>query len=360
MKAAVYYGPGDVRIEDVREPGEPGAGMVMLRVEMGGLCGTDASQWRAATMVPLTRPHPASRHVGPVILGHEVVGTVVATGAGVTHLVKGMRVVPGAGMWCGECSACLAGRPNICERYFLYGIHAHGGLAEYALFPAKMCVPVPEGCTLEAAAMAQPCAVALHALSRGQIRPEHTVALFGAGGIGSLLLAVMQANTEGTQRVYIVDVNPARLDTALQLGAAGVIDAAHVDPVATILDWSGGYGVDLAIDATGVATNEALATVCRGGRLLAVGIPHHPMTLDVAEAVTREKEMITTNGMICSFDLPHALHLLATTNLAERVGYEVIALDDLVPHGLVPLAEGRAAGKILVCVCAGKPHERTY
>ena len=119
MKAAVYHGPGDVRIEDVREPGPPGQGEVVLQVRMGSLCGTDASQYKAATMVPLDSPHRISGHSGPVILGHEVVGVVVARGSGVTHLEIGQRVVPGAGWWCGVCPRCKEGRINICENYYL-------------------------------------------------------------------------------------------------------------------------------------------------------------------------------------------------------------------------------------------------
>src|SRR2546427_7667795 len=134
MKAAVYYGPGDVRIEDVREPEPPGPAEVVIQVKMGSLCGTDASQYKAATMVPLDGPHRVSGHSGPVILGHEVVGVVVARGSEVTHLEIGQRVVPGAGWWCGECPRCKEGRINICENYYLYGIHANGGLAEFARF----------------------------------------------------------------------------------------------------------------------------------------------------------------------------------------------------------------------------------
>ncbi len=177
MKAAVYYGPGDVRIEDVREPGPPSPEEVVLQVKMGSLCGTDASQYKAATMVPLKSPHRSSGHAGPVILGHEVVGVVVARGSGVAHLEIGQRVVPGAGWWCGECPRCQEGRINICEHYYLYGIHTNGGLAEFATFPAQMCMPVPAACADEAATIAQPCAVALHALARGNIATAHTIAL---------------------------------------------------------------------------------------------------------------------------------------------------------------------------------------
>src|SRR5579864_5656124 len=250
MKAAVYYGPRDVRVEQVHEPGSPGPGEVVIRVKMGSLCGTDASQYKAATMVPLHSPHSSSGHAGPVILGHEVVGVVVARGSGVAHLEIGQRVVPGAGWWCGECPRCQEGRINICENYYLYGIHTNGGLAEFATFPAQMCMPVPAECTDEAAAMAQPCAVALHALARGGVAVDQTVALFGVGSIGSLLLAALQAQAAGGQRVIAIDVEQGRLATAGALGATYQVDARSTDASAVIHELTDGRGVDVAIDAT--------------------------------------------------------------------------------------------------------------
>ncbi len=352
MKAAVYYGPGDVRIENVPEPGSPGPAEVIIRVKMGSLCGTDASQYKAATMVPLKGPHRVSGHVGPVILGHEVVGVVEARGSEVIDLEIGQRVVPGAGWWCGKCPRCKEGRINICENYYLYGIHANGGLAEFATFPAQMCVPVPAACSDEAAAMAQPCAVALHALTRGGIASDQTVALFGVGSIGTLLLAALQAQAAGGQHVIAVDVEQGRLATARHLGAFSQIDARMEDPVAVITELTGGRGVDVAIDASGVPETiaEALAVVRRGGRLLQVGIPVAPAMLGLDTAIVQEKDIITTNGQVCTIDLPRALELLSTTDLARRIGYHVIRLDALVEEGLVPLVEHRATAKVLVAI----------
>ncbi len=352
MKAAVYYGPGDVRIEGVREPGPPGPEEVVLQVKMGSLCGTDASQYKAATMVPLHSPHRSSGYSGPVILGHEVVGIVVARGSGATHLEIGQRVVPGAGWWCGVCPRCQEGRINICEHYYLYGIHTNGGLAEFAVFPAQMCIPVPVGCTDEAAAIAQPCAVALHALSRGNIAAGQTIVLFGVGSIGSLLLATLQAQAAGGQNVIVVDVEQGRLAVAKKLGATTQIDARLSDPVAAIDELTDGRGVDVAIDATGVPGTiaHALTSVRRGGRLLQVGIPITPVSLVLDTAVMQEKEIITANGQVCTVDLPQALELLSTTDLAQSIGYRVIGLDRLVEEGLVPLVEHRATAKVVVAI----------
>ena len=352
MRAVVYHGPRDVRVEGVPEPAPPGPGEVLLEVQMGSLCGTDAGQYERATMVPIDAPHPSSGHQGPVILGHEVVGTVVAVGSEVGDLEVGQRVVPGSGWWCGACPRCREGRINICERYYLMGIHADGGLAELARFPAKMCVPVPDGCSNQAAAMAQPCAVALHALGRGKVEEAETVALFGAGSIGSLLMAEMGAQPVDGRRVIVVDIEAGRLETARQLGATHVVDGRTTDPATCIRELTDGRGVDVAIEATGVPVSiaNALAATRRGGRILQVGIPHVPLGLALEEAVVHEKEILTTNGQVCDVDLPRALHLLATTDLAARVGYQVIGLEAVVEEGLVPMVEHRASAKVVIDV----------
>jgi (R,R)-butanediol dehydrogenase/meso-butanediol dehydrogenase/diacetyl reductase len=356
MKAARYYGPRDVRIEEVPRPGPPGSGDVVLRIELAALCGTDAAQYTSATMIPVGHPHPVSGHQAPLVLGHEMVGTIIEIGSEVSGLDLGQRVVPGAGTWCGECAQCRRGRGNICQHTYLHGIHADGGLAEFVRVPARMCVPVPPGCRPEAAAMAQPLAVALHALDRAEIQPGHTVAVFGIGGIGSLVLAAQREYWAADERgrrpaaVIAVDIDPARLAIAASLGITLRVDAGTCDPVLALQQITNGVGVDVAVEATGNPTviAQALASLARGGRLVQVGIPTGLVSLPLGELVVSEKEIRTTNGQICEQNLPHALGLLTTTGLATHIGYQVIDLEELVEKGLLPLAEHRASAKILV------------
>src|SRR5436309_16110899 len=114
MKAAVYHGPLDVRVEEVTDPGPPGPEEVLVAPLAGSLCGTDLSEFLAGPKsIPLHQAHPVSGHQGPVILGHEFMGIEVEVGAAVTALRVGQRVVPGAGRRCGACALCLAGRSSI-------------------------------------------------------------------------------------------------------------------------------------------------------------------------------------------------------------------------------------------------------
>lgn len=352
MKAAVYHGPLDVRVEEVPEPGPPGPDEVLIAPLMGSLCGTDVTEFvTGPKMIPLHHAHPVSGHQGPVILGHEFMGIVMQVGTAVTHLHAGQRVAPGAGRWCGTCSLCLAGRTNICERAVLYGIHTHGGLGERVKVPASMCAVVPEACSNEAAALAQPCAVAMHALERVGIEAGQRVALYGVGGIGGFLLAALLARTQGDLSLMVVEVDERKRHFVERLGApASTFIITDELTEAAIWDLTAGRGVDLVIEASGspTAIQQALAVVRKGGTLLQVGIPAGRVSLPLGQVVPREVSIVTTNGMICDVDLPKALALLSQTDLAARITDRIISLERLVPDGLEPLALHEVLGKVLV------------
>src|SRR5260221_6426662 len=342
MKAAVYHGRRDVRIEDRPDPTGPGKGEVLLEVLMGGICGTDAGEFEhGPLLIPLDARHPASGHGGPVILGHEFVGRIAAVGPEVEGLMVGQRVVPGAAWWCRQCRWCAEGRSNLCAQYFVFGLHADGGLAVLAKVPARMCHVVPTRCSDESAAMAQPLAIALHALRSSGVKPGQVLVLIGVGGIGSLILAAAQA--QGISPILALDVDEQRLERAARLGAAFLVNTRREDPAHAMRRLSGSVGADVVIEASGAppAPEQALTLVRRGGRVLLVGLQEAPCALDLRAMVLREIELLCSNGHVCDVDLPAALTLLATTDLARKVVDQVIALDALVEDGLLPLAEHR-------------------
>ena len=233
MKAAVYHGRGDIQVEPVPDPADPGPAEVVLQVTRAAICGTDAAEWAHGPL--LARP--------PVVLGHEFAGTVVAVGdaAGdaASGLATGDRVVCGAGVSCGGCAWCRAGRTNLCASYFTLGLHADGGLAEFAVTPVAICQRVPETVTDDATAMAQPLAVALHAVRRAGV----------------------------------------------EAGQACVVLAA-----------TGDEGAHVVIEASGAphAPAAALAATRRGGRVLLVGLQAAPRELDLFSVTVREIDVATT------------------------------------------------------------------
>ncbi|MBO3750131.1 alcohol dehydrogenase catalytic domain-containing protein [Streptosporangiaceae bacterium NEAU-GS5] len=347
MRAAVYYGPGDVRVESRPVP-EPGDGAVLIRVTRAGICGTDASEYaRGPGMIPLRERHPHSGHLGPMILGHEFAGEVVAVGPGTPDLT-GTRVACGAGVSCGRCRWCAKGRTNLCARYWTLGLNADGGLAEYVAAPAATCVPIPAGCGDDAAGLAQPLAVGLHAVRRASPGPDDVVVLIGAGAIGSFILCGLRARPPA--RVVAVDVDDGRLATARALGATDTLNTRDVPVVDAVLALIGPEGADVVIEATGVAggAQNALLMAARGGRILQVGLPHGAQPLELAQATLREVDLATTVAHVCADDLPEALRLLEGDGPAGLILDRVIGLDDLVSDGLEALLHGRASGKILV------------
>lgn len=351
MKAAVYHGPRDVRVVEAPEPPEPASDEVLLEVSTGSLCGTDVGEFvHGPKMIPLTKRNPASGHLGPVIIGHEFAGRVVAHGTGVHSHSVGGRVVAGGASWCGGCRWCRGGRVNLCRDYFVYGLHAHGGFADYVKVPAKMCCEVPPACSDEAAPVAQPLAVALHALRRARARPGESVVVVGTGGIGALIVA--GAAAAGIDPVIAVDVERGRLEIAERLGASTVVDPRTEDVAAVVRSHTGGDGADLVIEASGkpAGLGSALECVRRGGRVALVGLPAAPVELDLHRLVVSEVELVSSNGLVCQTDLPAALELLASGDVASTVTGRVIELGDVVPDGLVAMAEGRAGGKVIVCI----------
>ena len=196
VRAAVYHGRGDIRVEDVREPADPGPGELVLR----GRASLDLRDRRGGVV---HGPHLARPGV---TLGHEFTGTVLAAGTDTGGLREGDRVVSGAGVSCGECGWCRAGRTNLCASYYTLGLQADGGLAELVRTPASICHRVPDACSDEAAAMAQPLAVALHAVARSGVGAGETVAVIGAGGIGALV--IFAAAARGA-RVIAIDATSA-------------------------------------------------------------------------------------------------------------------------------------------------------
>ncbi|MBU6496803.1 MAG: alcohol dehydrogenase catalytic domain-containing protein, partial [Acidobacteria bacterium] len=169
MKAAVYYGPSDLRIEEVPTPRVTGPHEVLIRVLKAAICGSDSAEV----------DHGPVLAVPPVILGHEFVGVVEEVGSSVTEVRVGDRVVSGAGISCGACEWCLEGRTNLCESYQTLGLHLNGGLSSYVVSPASICRSVPTGMDDVTAVMAQPFAVALHALRRVRVREGKGVAIIG-------------------------------------------------------------------------------------------------------------------------------------------------------------------------------------
>src|SRR4029079_8440340 len=262
MKAAVvtdFTQPLEIR--DVPVP-VPGPGEVLVRIEASGLCHTDIHAAHGDWPV---KPTP------PFIPGHEGVGIVEAVGEGVEHRVVGERVaLPWLGHACGHCDYCIKGWETLCESQQNTGYSRDGGFAEFAVADATYVVPVPDGVDpYDAAPLTCAGVTTYKAVKVAHIQPTEKVAIFGVGGLGHL--AVQYAAIVGAT-VIAVDVEDAKLDMALELGADHVVNARTTDPVAAI-EALGGCDVAIVLAVIPAVFEQAFASLRRGGRLGVGGGP---------------------------------------------------------------------------------------
>jgi len=342
MRAAVFHGQGDVRVEEVEEP-TLGAGDLLLEVKAVGICGTDAHEFASGPhMFPIAAPHPHSGHLGPMIPGHEFTGVVRAVGAGVDGFAEGDLVASGAGISCGKCVQCRRMRTNLCENYATAGLSRNGALAEYVAVPASTCLPVaPYGLTPDAAALAQPMSIAVHAMRRGRLAEDDHAVIIGAGGIGVFLTYAVSSVTD---RLVVLDLDEERLKIADALGAPHVLQTGDADEAVTaIRDWEMDPTVVYEVSGTVAGLRSALSILPRGGRLVLVGLQGQPVEWDVRTLSLIEHELIGTNAHVCAVDMPTSLELLARRKEPwSDIAPTALPLDGLVEDGLRPLVERRS------------------
>jgi L-idonate 5-dehydrogenase len=210
----------------------------------------------------------------PFVLGHEAAGEVTALGEGVSGLHAGQRVAVNPGVNCGACRFCIKGMTNLCLNMKYMGSastfpHMQGMFRQFIAVSASQCIPVPDSLDFAQASMAEPLAVALHALRQVGSLVGARVLMVGCGPIGCILLA--SARRAGAHHLTAVDLAQKALDMAVQLGAD---EAVLADNQNVIDQWSHSRGTfDVVIEASGspAGLNTALRTVVAGGRVLQVG-----------------------------------------------------------------------------------------
>ncbi|MGQ0683977.1 L-idonate 5-dehydrogenase [Bradyrhizobium sp.] len=264
--AATLFGPEDLRI--VERPLDPLApGMVRVRFGAGGICGSDMHYFRHARTGDFVV-------TSPLVLGHEIAGEVVEIAGAAPGVKVGDRVAVNPSRWCGHCTPCREGRLNLCENIFFMGSasktpHMQGGFASYFDAIPAQCVKIPDHVSYQAAALAEPLAVCLHAVARaGDIKGKRAV-LFGAGPIG--LLTMLAARRAGVADVTVVDIAPAPLAFASRLGAERVFDISGGD--AGLKAQAAKTPFDVAFEVSGTAAGlaGAIGIVRRGGVVVQIG-----------------------------------------------------------------------------------------
>ncbi|MFW6162603.1 MAG: zinc-dependent alcohol dehydrogenase [Planctomycetota bacterium] len=286
MKALIYHGPHDLRVEQ-RPEAELKPNEVRLAVRACGVCASELH----AVLEAQERRRPG------IIMGHEMAGEVVETGADVSRVQVGDRVAVQPLTHCGDCALCRAGRENACENRALYGMTEGlpGGFAERAVVAEDRCFPLAEGVPWELAVLGEPLAVGLHAIGRGPADAPRTVAVLGCGTIG--LMTQVGLSTLGLERVFAIDKVGWKLELAEQLGATP-LRAGEDEVLAAVRGATGGRGVDWTIEAVGVGETVALSLELSrvGGHVTWIGNAEPEVTVSLHAVVQAEKTVMGSYG----------------------------------------------------------------
>ena len=279
MKAVVVHGAGDIRVDELPDP-IPAPDEVIVAMEWGGICGSDLAYWREGRSGTAVLKHP-------MVLGHEVAGRVSSLGHAVTGLRVGQPVTfqPAQLVGDGQMPARLAGRSNLYPsvRYFgsaAFDPHTDGGFSQLRAVRAEQVRPLPDGVSTRQGAVAEPLAVAMHAVSRVGSVVDRPALVNGCGPIGSLVVAALKF--AGAATVVAADVAPRALAVAAAMGADVTVDLTR----AALPE-----DVDLVFEASGAAAalGGVLHATARGGTIVQVGnLPGAPVTAVLGDLVTRE------------------------------------------------------------------------
>src|SRR5215475_15764665 len=310
MRALMLHKPGQADLETIPDPA-PADTKVLLRVRMVGFCGSDLNSFRGLN--PLV--------TYPRVLGHEVSATVIEDLGHNAVLPAGTNVTVSPYTSCGECSSCRRGRRNACQFNQTLGVQRDGALTEFIvmqrekLYPAKL--------TLKELCLVEPMTVGFHAVARGRVAPEDTVAIWGCGGVG---LGVVAAASSRRARTICIDVDDEKLDLARMAGAQLTINSTREPLHDRLLEMTEGRGPDVAIEAIGTAATfrAAVEEVAFTGRVVYIGYAKEPVSYETRLFVQKELDILgSRNAQPADFEAVNKLLEAQTFPIDQAVSLVV-------------------------------------
>ena len=328
MKAVLLTGPGKIVFDEIGAP-PLGADEVRIQPELAGVCGTDISIYKGHRPVEY-----------PFVQGHEVMGRVTETGAGVAKFRIGDRVIVEPNYPCGGCALCRQGRGAVCAQKMAMGVNIPGCFSEYATAPAEFVWPVPEGVSGRDAVTIEPLAVSLRGLFRSGAKPGDTIAVLGCGVVGLLLI---HAAVDMGLRVVAHDLFPEKLDMAQSLGAA--VPPKNEDTAAL---WER-KNVTTVFECAGVPTTAELAfsAAPRGADIVLLGLSSLPAKLVPVKIVREGINILTSMIYDHPADFARAIELVASGRLSpSKIVTDVYPLSNI--NEAIERAASGTAGKVLI------------
>ena len=285
MLGVVIHAPHDLRVEPVAAA-PPGPGEVLVRIEAGGICGSDLHYFHHGGFGTV-------RIKQPMVLGHEIAGVVAEVGAGVSHLRPGVRVAVNPSLPCGQCRYCQDGQQRHCLDMRFMGSamrfpHVQGGFRQALSIPAVQAVPIPDGMSMAEAAMAEPLAVCLHAVRQAGPMIGRRVLVTGCGPIG--IITIMAARLAGAAEITATDLSAFPLRHAENAGATTTVDATNSDALAPYAAGKGTFDVMFECSGSGAVLRGAFDALRPGAVIVQVGIGGD-VTLPMNVLVAKEFEV---------------------------------------------------------------------
>jgi erythritol/L-threitol dehydrogenase len=325
MKALVAYSPDKYVLETAWPRPKAGPGEIVIKVEACGVCAGDVKA-----------KHGAERFwknfvIPPFIPGHEFIGFIVEMGKGVTGFEIGDRVVSEQIVPCGKCMFCQTGKYWMCEVHDIYGFrpHVNGGMAEYMRIPANArTYKVPREIPVEKAVLTEPYSCSKHAVDRAQIGLEDVVVISGCGTLGLGMVGI--AKLKNPKLLIALDTKDDRLQKAKEFGADLVWNPEKMDVTKEIKKYTGGYGCDIYIEATGyhLSVNQGMEMIRKLGRFVEFSVFSQPTTLDWS-VIGDQKELDLLGAHLSPYCFPTVIDWIHKDKIGTKgVAGKFLPLED--------------------------------
>ena len=338
MRAAVFYGKGDIRTENYElRPLQDGE--VLVKVMACGVCGTDLHIFAGAKGAAECTP--------PTILGHEFAGEIAEVGSGVTRVKKGDRVCVNPNDACGSCYYCQTGKEHFCEHMKGIGTTMNGGFAQYCIIPEKQAYKIADGLEFCEGAMTEPTACCLNGIDRANIKAGSHVLIIGGGTIGQLMLRL--AKIAGAATVSLIEPTPWKRELALKTGAFMAF-APDAEDITGELKAAGVYNLDVVIECVGLKSTmeQAIELAGNAATVVLFGLTDPDAVMGVKPYDIFRKELTVTSSYINPYTHARAVDLLSSGTLKVRdLITDEVSIENI--EEVFNNKEYRTHGKIVIC-----------
>ncbi len=320
MKAAVFYGKNDIRIENT-PPRSPKEDEVMIQVKACGVCGTDMHIYSGAQGATECNP--------PVILGHEFSGVVCEVGENVTRVKVGDHVTVDPSIMCEKCDSCKTGSPHFCEEYIATGVNLDGGFAEYCTVLEKQVFKLKDSVSFEEGAMCEPVGCCLHGIDLAGIKTGDTVMVIGGGTIGMIMLQL--AKISGAASIVLLEPVEEKRQLGIKLGADVVIDPLS-EEVESILARSDIHKINVTIECVGRRETmmDAIRYVGKGGTVMMFGLTEPDCEIPLKPFEVFKKEITVKASYVNPYTHGRAANILGSGKLRlKELISDIIPLDNI-------------------------------